>query len=92
LFGEGRFETQIRVYEVIRSLKFPDGYKVRCALIEKKTGVLRVLLDNHEPFGYHLHTKLPLDKSFRVAIDVKTYNEAIAFFMKEVRKVVENEI
>jgi hypothetical protein len=90
-FLDGRFEAHIKVYEVGRSFKFPDGFKVRCALIEKESGVLRILLDNHEPYGYHLHTKLPEDKNFRVTIEVKNYSEAISIFIKEIRKVLKNE-
>jgi len=87
LFENEKFEAHVKVYEIPKSLKFPDGFKVRCALVERETGVLRVLLDNHEPFGYHLHTKLPEDKDFRVSVDVKSYTEAVRLFFKEARKV-----
>lgn len=50
-----------------------------------------LLLDNHEPFGYHIHTKMPYDKSHRVFIDIQNYTEAIEFFINEVSKVVNNE-
>ncbi len=82
-----KFEAHIKVYELTKSLKFPDGYKVKCALVERETGTLRLLLDNHAPFGYHLHTKLPEDKNFRLSVNVKTYNEAISLFFKLARKV-----
>lgn len=87
LLENEKFAAHVKVYKVTRSLKFPDGYKVRCALVERDTGALRVLLDNHEPFGYHLHTKLPEDKNFRVSVDVKNYSEAIRLFFKEAKKV-----
>lgn len=87
LLENDKFEAHVKVYEVPKSLKFPDGYKVRCALVERETGILRMLLDNHEPFGYHLHTKLPEDKNFRVSVDVTNYTEAVRLFFKETRKV-----
>ena len=87
LLNSEKFEAHIRVYEFPKSQKFPEGYKVSCSLVERETGILRVLLDNHEPFGYHLHTKLPEDKSFRVGVDVKNYIEAIRLFFREARKV-----
>jgi hypothetical protein len=90
-FADGTFEAQVKVYEVAKSLKFPDGFKVRCALIETKTGALRVLLDNHEPFGYHLHAKLPKDRKARTSVNVRNYQDAISLFFDEVEKVVKNE-
>jgi hypothetical protein len=86
LDGE-QYEAHIKVFEVFENPKFPQGYKVSCALVEKETGVLYVLLDNHEPYGYHLQTKLPKDKNFRVSIDVQDYKEAIELFFDEVKKV-----
>ncbi len=50
-----------------------------------------MLLDNHEPFGFHLHTRLPDDPTFREKLDISDYEKAIQVFMKEVRKVVSNE-
>ena len=61
---------------------------MRCALVECETGLLFVLLDNHEPYGYHLHTKLPYEKKFRQPIKVNSYNEAVILFFDEVRKVL----
>ncbi len=90
-FNEARFEARITVLDVPRSSKFPDGIKLKCVLIDVENGIPRVLLDNHEPHGYHLHTKLPEDKNYRVSLDIKEYNEAIRLFMKEVRKVIEYE-
>jgi hypothetical protein len=86
-----RFYAYIKVFQVSRSPKFPLGYKVSCALVEKRTGSLWILLDNHEPYGYHLHTKLPEDKDFRASVNVKGYKEAIELFFTEVEKKVQNE-
>ena len=46
---------------------------------------------SHEPFGYRLHTRLPDDKNFRESVAVSGYVEAIRLFMREARKVVEDE-
>lgn len=91
IFANGTFQAQVKVYAVTRSLKFPDGFKVRCALIEIRTGALRVLLDNHEPFGYHLHTKLPKDRKARITVNVRNYQDAIDLFFDEVERLVKNE-
>ena len=88
LLNNENFEAHIKVYEVSNNSKFPDGYKVRCALVERNTGVLHVLLDNHEPYGYHLHSRLPKDKNFRLSLKITHYSEAIKLFFSEVRKVI----
>lgn len=83
-----KYELQIKVFKLPRSLKFPSGYKVKCVLYEKGTGALRLLLDNHEPFGYHIHSKLPADKNFRELLNFNNYKEAINFFQKEVERIL----
>ena len=91
-FQEGRFEARITAYQVPKSKKFPDGIKLSCVLLDLQEKMPRLLLDNHEPFGYHLHTKMPHDKAHRVPVDVKDFEEAIEFFMGEVPKVIKDEI
>ncbi len=83
-----KYELQIKVFKLPRSLKFPTGYKVKCVLYEKETGVLQLLLDNHEPFGYHVHSKLPVDKNFRQLLNFNNYYEAINFFNDEVKRIL----
>ena len=91
-FLEGRLEARIKAYEVPKSRKFPDGVKLSCVLLDLEEAVPRLLLDNHEPYGYHLHTKMPYDKTHRVQIKVTNVEQAIEYFMIEVRKVIKNEI
>lgn len=86
-FADGRFEARVKVFEVPKSIKFPDGYKVSCVLLDTATKNVKFVLDNHQPFGYHVHTELPHNKNVRLKIDVKNYAEAIQFFFKEVRKL-----
>lgn len=88
ILDNGKFKAHIKVFEVPKSAKFPDGYKVSCSLVDCETGVLRVLLDNHQPYGYHLHTKLPENKNFRVSVNVVNHPEAIKLFLTEVKRVL----
>jgi hypothetical protein len=88
---EGRFVVEVRAFEVAKNKKFPQGIKMKCVLIDMELGRPRVLLDNHEPHGFHLHTRLPEDHDFRVSLDILDYEEAIRVFFNEVRKVVSNE-
>ncbi len=90
-FLDGRFETRIKAYEVTKSKKFPDGVKLSCVLLDLEEKIPRLLLDNHEPYGYHLHTKMPYDQKHRVPIKVETVEQAIEYFITEVRKVIKNE-
>ncbi len=91
VLASGRYLAQIKVIEVPKSDKFPDGIKLRCVLLDVVGNVPTLLLDNHEPFGYHLHTRLPADKNFRVSVDIADYAEAIRLFIAEARKVIANE-
>ena len=89
---KGVLEAHIKVYEIPGNRKFPDGIKLRCVLIDIQAQVPMLLLDNHEPFGYHLHTRLPYDKNQRVKVDVKNHEEAILLFLSEARKLVKHEV
>ncbi len=90
-FHEGRFEVRIIAYDVPKSKKFPDGVKLRCVLLDLEDKSPRLLLDNHEPYGYHLHTKMSHDKAHRITVRVTNVEEAIEYFMNEVRKVMKDE-
>lgn len=90
-FADGRYEARIKVLKIPKSLKFPDGFKVSCVLLDTATKNVRLVLDNHQPFGYHVHTELPHDKNVRQQIELKNYNEAIRFFYIEVRKLANEE-
>ncbi len=80
VFAGGRFQARVKAIEVPKSAKFPDGIKLRCVLLDVELNLPRLLLDNHEPFGYHLHTKLPNDKNFRESVEVSSYEDAIRLF------------
>lgn len=85
---DGLFVVEVKVYEVTKSKKFPEGVKVKCVLVDTETLKSRLLLDNHAPFGYHLHTKLPQDANFRLPLDIANYEDAIKIFFEEVKKVI----
>jgi len=44
-----------------------------------------------EPFGFHLHTKLPADKEHRELLDMADYKEAMDFFFEEIERIIKNE-
>jgi hypothetical protein len=87
----GRYVVVIKVYEVQPSEKYPQGIKARYLLQDMSTGRLRLLLDNHEPFGFHMHTRMPHEESFRMAVEATDYLEAYEVFMNEVERILTNE-
>ena len=76
---EGRFVVEIKAYEVPAGRRFPSGIKLKCVLIDVEQGKPRVLLDNHEPFGFHLHARLPDDPDFRVWLDIEDIKKRFGF-------------
>ena len=87
----GRFVLKIKVLRVKKDEKYPDGIKAKFAMLDIEKQIIRLLIDNHEPWGYHIHPYLPEDHSVRTRIGAKDYQEAANIFFKEVQKVIKNE-
>jgi hypothetical protein len=82
----------IKVFEVKNDDKFPEGIKAKFILINKNSEEPELLIDNHEPFSWHIHNDLPHNHEKRETLkDIKNYNDALALFWREVEKVVNNE-
>lgn len=86
-----RYRVVLYVVEVPVSRKFPEGIKAKFVLIDSEGNFPRLLVDNHEPFGFHMHTQLPEDSGIRVELAVKDHDEALDVFFKEVERIVEDE-
>lgn len=86
-----RYRYVLLAIEVPASKKFPTGIKVRFVMIDVEGGFPRLLVDNHEPFGFHMHTRLPEDGGVRVSLPVNDHNEALAIFLKEAERIIANE-
>ncbi|MCM2323779.1 MAG: hypothetical protein NDJ90_11020 [Oligoflexia bacterium] len=87
---DGKYAVSIKVFEVEASKKYPAGIKAKFVLQDIENGFARLLVDNHEPFGFHIHTRLPRDRNHRELLDVRDHQEALAFFLDEVERVVKN--
>ncbi len=83
-----RYRVVLTALQVPKSKKFPEGLTVRYVLIDTDGDFARLLVDNHEPFGFHMHTQLPEDHSIREVLPTKDYNEALQIFLKEVERIV----
>jgi hypothetical protein len=85
-----RYNIYLKVYEVKENEKFPQGIKAKFALINTETGTPVLLIDNHEPYGFHAH-KMIDKKNHRVKLFTTDYLVALQIFRLEVERIVKNE-
>lgn len=86
-----RYRAVLFVASVTKGKKFPTGIKAKYVLIDAEGGFPRLLVDNHEPYGFHMHVKLPEEKEVRVSLSVKDHNEALDLFFGEVERIIAHE-
>lgn len=86
-----RYRVELKAYKIAPSRKHPEGVKVRFVLVDSIERRPRLLVDNHSPFGFHAHTRLPADKNHRVPIATTDYREALREFRRLVAEVLVNE-
>ena len=86
-----RYRVELKVYETGVSKKYPEGIKVRFTLVDVLEKVPRLLVDNHAPFGFHVHTELPKNKGSRQTLEAKDYLVALDEFWRLVKEILENE-
>jgi hypothetical protein len=72
---------------------FPDGKKCIFRFFREKVASsdifeLILLLDNHEPYGFHYHDKLPNDHDSRVRIMTLNWSEAWIVFDEKVKELL----
>lgn len=93
-----KFDAKGNLYKVMISItqscnfeKFPpDGVKAVFKILKlemRGNKKLIMLIDNHEPFGFHIHDKLPDFHDYRKSIHAKNWQEAWEIFeikMKEI--------
>lgn len=48
-------------------------------------------MDNHEPFGFHMHTELPRNHEVRIELKVEDHDAALGLFYEEVERILKNE-
>lgn len=86
-----RYRVELKIFEVDSSERFPNGIKVSFALLDLVNKVPRLLVDNHAPFGFHVHTELPKNKQVRKPLAAQDYQEALDEFWRLVEEIVKNE-
>jgi hypothetical protein len=85
-----KYRVVLYIVKVPVSEKFPEGKKARFVLLHVD-GYPRLLVDNHEPFGFHMHTQLPDDHGVRLELLVIDHDEALNIFLREVERIIANE-
>ena len=86
-----KYRVILYVVEVPVGRKFPEGVKAKFILINSNGNFPRLLVDNHRPFGFHMHTQLPSDEGVRIELPVKNHNEALDVFFQEVERILKDE-
>lgn len=83
-----RFRVELKVFEVVPDDKYPKGIKVSFVLIDVIQKVPRLLIDNHEPFGFHVHEELPENKNARRLLKVTDYVLALDEFWRLTNEIL----
>jgi len=83
-----RYRVDLKAYKVKPSGKHPEDVKVKYILIDVIERKPRILVDNHSPFGFHVHTRLPADKAHRLPLATTDYLEALREFRRLVAEVL----
>ena len=77
--------VDVIVYKVGKSKKFPDGIKSKFRLIHIPSNTLVILIDNHEPFGFHEHVN-----EERQELKISDWKDALDYFLYKTEEL-ENE-
>ena len=86
-----KFRVELTVLKVVPSARHPEGVKVSFVLIDTERGVPRLVVDNHAPFGFHVHTRLPEKRDERQILPTTDYVEALDEFWRFVKEIVRDE-
>lgn len=86
-----KFVAKIQVLSVQKSERYPQGIKAKFVLLNTVEGTPRLLVDNHEPYGFHVHTRLPKEHDHREKLETTDHEEALRLFLAEAERIVRNE-
>lgn len=86
-----KYRVELKVYEVKPSYRYPEGFKARYVLVDEIIRAPRLIVDNHEPFGFHIHTALPDDTNRRLGLNIKDFREALIVFWRLTEEILRHE-
>ncbi len=83
----GNYIAHLKIQEVRPNYSRPDGHKVNFVLVDLRTLKPVLLLDNHAPFGYHVHPDAEQNHNERIEISVSSPYEALDIFLKKAKEI-----
>jgi hypothetical protein len=86
-----KFRVELKVFEVEVSKKYPEGIKARFVLIDSFIKKPILLIDNHAPFGFHIHEDLAASKVKRRKIVEDDYLKVLDVFWCLTTEILRNE-
>ena len=86
----GHFTAHMKIQQIPPDDNRPDGFKVNFVLIDDEMQKPVFLIDNHKPFGYHIHPNLNKDHSDREEIVVSSPFEALDLFLERIKEITKN--
>ena len=92
--GDGfRYKVEVVIEDSVDEIRYPEGVKaifklIRLDVTEDNEIELVVLIDNHRPFGFHSHDKLPQDHDFRCSLHIEDWREAWKIFQKKCQEIL----
>lgn len=85
----GKYIAHMKIREVPPDDKRPDGFKVNFVLVDTEAQRPVILVDNHEPFGYHLHPTARDDHRNRIELSVTDPYDALDIFLDTVKEITD---
>jgi hypothetical protein len=83
----GGFIAHMKIQSVPKDDNHPDGYKVNFVLVNLRTLAPVLIVDNHKPFGYHLHPDATKDQRSRIELHVDSPYQALEIFLKKAKEL-----
>lgn len=84
-----QYRVVVYIEEANRTEQYPEGVKALYKLFRlnnESSEELVILMDNHEPFGFHKHHKLPRDKYQRRSLGTKDWKEVWQIFQERCKE------
>ena len=84
-----KYKVVIHIEETTKEKKYPEGVKAVYKLFRLNTNgeeELIVLMDNHQPYGFHEHPKLPSDKNVREPLGTTNWKEVRSLFQEKCKE------
>ena len=83
----GAYIAQMKIQTVRPNENRPDGFKVNFILLRIKDTKRILLVDNHAPFGYHMHDNPDVPEE-RKKMDVNDPYAALDLFIQRAKEII----